>query len=408
MDNLIAGIDPLSVRGRGAVCNASIKKPIRPLNSFRSPVVFPVGTAGFHRETSTKQAHHCEFDTLQCILPPYILERMAESSNTNTRHWALETLAASAAARATRTTLSTLPQMAAIPSPTGHKHRLIYDAQHSPTHALPGKLVRREGEKRQKDPAVNEAYDYSGDTYDFYKEVFDRNSLDDRGMSLISSVHVGKNYANAFWDGEQMAYGDGDGRTFVRFTKALDVVAHELTHGVVTHTANLEYQGEPGALNEHFADVMGILVKQWRRNQTVKHADWLVGDDILVKTPTRRALRSFSAPGTAYQNDPDIGSDPQPAHMKQKYEGDDDYGGVHINSGIPNHAFYLAAMKIGGKSWERTGKVWYQSLLSLTPRSDFASMAQVTVEKATILYGSRSPETKAIKLSWASVGVTPK
>jgi Zn-dependent metalloprotease len=127
-------------------------------------------------------------------------------------------------------------------SPTGKKHRLIYDAQHKPTHVLPGKLVRSEGEKGPngpKDPAINEAYDHSGDTYDFYLKTFHRNSLDDRGMSLISSVHVGKNYANAFWDGEQMAYGDGDGRTFVRFTKALDVVAHELTHGVVTHARQI-------------------------------------------------------------------------------------------------------------------------------------------------------------------------
>jgi Zn-dependent metalloprotease len=344
------------------------------------------------------------------ILPPFILERMAESPNKTTRRWAQENLAASAAARATRTTLSTLPQMAAIPSPTGKKHRLIYDAQHKPTHALPGKLVRSEGEKGPNgpDPAVNEAYDHSGDTYDFYKEVFKRNSLDDRGMSLISSVHVGKNYANAFWDGEQMAYGDGDGRTFVRFTKALDVVAHELTHGVVTHTANLEYQDEPGALNEHYADVMGILVKQWRRNQTVQQADWLIGDDILVKTRTRKALRSFAAPGTAYQNDPDIGSDPQPAHMKQKYEGDDDYGGVHINSGIPNHAFYLAAMRIGGNAWEKTGKIWYQALLSLSPRSNFTAAAQATTEKAAALHGPRSPEANAVKQSWSSVGVSLK
>jgi Zn-dependent metalloprotease len=262
--------------------------------------------------------------------------------------------------------------------------------------------------KRGPDPAVNEAYDHSGDTYDFYKEVFKRNSLDDRGMSLISSVHVGKNYANAFWDGEQMAYGDGDGRTFVRFTKALDVVAHELTHGVVTHTANLEYQDEPGALNEHYADVMGILVKQWRRNQTVQQADWLIGDDILVKTRTRKALRSFAAPGTAYQNDPDIGSDPQPAHMKQKYEGDDDYGGVHINSGIPNHAFYLAAMQMGGKAWEKAGRIWYHALLTLSPRSDFTAVAQTTREKAMILFGPRSPESVAVKNAWKSVGVQVK
>ena len=342
------------------------------------------------------------------ILPPFILERMAESPDKTTRRWALENLAASAAARATRMTLSTLPQMAAIPSPTGKKHRLIYDAQHKLPHALPGKLVRSEGEKGLKDLAANEAYDHSGDTYDFYMEIFNRNSLDDRGMSLISSVHVGKNYANAFWDGEQMAYGDGDGRTFVRFTKALDVVAHELTHGVVTHTANLDYQGEPGALNEHFADVMGILVKQWRRKQTVKQADWLIGDDILVKTPTRQALRSFSAPGTAYRNDPDIGTDPQPAHMKQKYEGEDDYGGVHINSGIPNHAFYLAAMQIGGKSWEKTGKIWYQALLSLSPRSHFKAVAQATSERAAFLFGPRSAETIAVKRAWRSVGIPLK
>jgi Zn-dependent metalloprotease len=345
------------------------------------------------------------------ILPPFILERMAESPHKDIRRWARENLAASAAARATRTTLSTLPQMAAIPSPSGKKHRLIYDAQHKPTNVLPGKLVRSEGEKGPKgpkDPAINEAYDHSGDTYDFYLKTFHRNSLDDRGMSLISSVHVGKNYANAFWDGEQMAYGDGDGRTFVRFTKALDVVAHELTHGVVTHTANLDYQDEPGALNEHFADVMGILVKQWRRKQTVKQADWLIGDDILVKTPTRKALRSFSAPGTAYRNDPEIGSDPQPSHMKQKYEGDDDYGGVHINSGIPNHAFYLAAMQIGGKAWEKLGKIWYQALLSLSPRSDFKAAARATSEKALMLYGPRSAEINAVKQAWTSVGIPLK
>ncbi len=337
------------------------------------------------------------------ILPPFLLERMAESPNAETRRWALKSLAASAAARASRSTLATLPAMAAIPSPQGKKHRLIYDAKRKD--ALPGILVRSEGEKGSKDPAANEAYDHSGDTYDFYLKLFGRNSLDDRGMSLISSVHVGRNYANAFWNGEQMAYGDGDGRTFVRFTKALDVVAHELTHGVVTHTANLDYEDEPGALNEHFADVFGILVKQWRLGQTVKQADWLIGGDLLVKTPTRRALRSFAAPGTAYANDPDIGTDPQPAHMKEKYTGEDDYGGVHINSGIPNHAFYLAAMQMGGKAWEKAGRIWYQALLTLSPRSHFASAAKATAEKAAVLYGALSPESVAVKHAWKSVGV---
>jgi len=329
---------------------------------------------------------------------------MAESPNATTRRWALENLTAAAETRVLRRTLANLPPRA-LPSPNGRKYRLIYDAEHKPVHILPGKLVRSEGKKATQDLAVNEAYNHSGDTYEFYAKVFGRNSLDDRGMSLLSSVHVGRNYANAFWNGEQMAYGDGDGVVFVRFTKALDVVAHELTHGVVTHTANLVYQDEAGALNEHFADVFGILVKQWRRKQTVSQADWLIGDDLLVKTPTRRALRSFSAPGSAYANDPDIGSDPQPAHMKDKYEGEDDYGGVHINSGIPNHAFYLAAKKIGGRAWEKVGRIWYQALLALKPKSDFASAARTTTDTAVNLYGHRGPEAAAVQQAWKAVGV---
>lgn len=325
----------------------------------------------------------------QGILPPFLLERMAESPDPITRRWALKSLAASAAARAFRRALSTQPAMAAIPSPEGKKHRLLYDAKNKET--LPGTLVGAEGQKgsknpgRSKDLAVKEANDYSGATYDFYDQLFSRNSLDDRGMSLISSVHVGRNYANAFWNGEQMAYGDGDGRTFVRFTKALDVVGHELTHGVIAHTANLDYEDEPGALNEHFADVFGLLVKQWRRNETAARADWLVGGDLMVKSATRRALRSFAAPGTAYVNDPDLGTDPQPAHLKNKYKGEDDNGGVHINSGIPNHAFYLAARKIGGRAWEKTGKIWYRALRGLSPRS---------------------AEVAAVNSAWSAVGVS--
>ena len=336
------------------------------------------------------------------ILPPFLLERMAESPDPATRKWALKSLAASAAARAYRRALATQPAMAAIPSPEGKKHRLVYDAKNKET--LPGKLIRAEGQKGSKDPAVNEAYDFSGATYDFYDKLFSRNSLDDRGMSLISSVHVGRSYANAFWNGEQMAYGDGDGRVFTRFTKALDVVGHELTHGVVTHTANLDYEDEPGALNEHFADVFGLLVKQWRRKETAARADWLIGGDLLVKKPTRRALRSFAAPGTAYKNDPDLGTDPQPAHMKNKYTGEDDNGGVHINSGIPNHAFYLAARKIGGRAWEKTGKIWYGALRALSPKSGFREAAMATTEKAAALYGRA--EAAAVKAAWTAVGVS--
>ena len=283
--------------------------------------------------------------SLHCFIPPYILDALSKSEDPAVRKQAVDAIEASATARAVRTTLSTMPQMAAIPSPTATKHRLIYDVQGRNFTALPGKLVRSEGEVRTKDPAVNEAYDHSGATYDFYKEVFNRNSLDDRGMSLISSVHLLRKLNNAFWNGEQMVYGDGDGKQFIRFTRSLDVVGHELSHGVVTHTCNLAYQGESGALNEHFADAFGVMVKQWKKGQTAAQADWLIGASIMGPATKARSLRTFKA-GKAYENDPVLGTDPQPKHVKDKYRGSTDNGGVHINSGIPNHAFYLTAMKI--------------------------------------------------------------
>jgi Zn-dependent metalloprotease len=329
------------------------------------------------------------------------------SENPDVRNLAVATIAAGAAARANRVTLATMPRMSAIPSPAARKHRLVYDMERR-DFPLPGKLVRSEGEPAVADDAVNEAYDYSGDTYDFYMEIFNRNSLDDNGMSLISSVHVtemGMNMSNAFWNGEQMAYGDGDGALFLRFTKALDVVAHELTHGVITHESNLEYRNESGALNEHFADVMSALVKQWYLKQTADQADWLMGNDLMGPATRVKSIRTFKAE-KAYENDPDFGTDPQPKHMRDKYTGTRDRGGVHINSGIPNHAFYLVATKLGGSSWEKAGKIWYETLRSLNFRSQFQDAAVKSYEIAGTLFDSGSIEQQAVKDAWNAVGIT--
>lgn len=345
----------------------------------------------------------CCRNPIHCILPPYVLDKMAESDSPAVRKLAIEAIARSASLRATRTTLAQMPMMAALPSPARKKDRLVYDMKNQGSSFLPGTLVRKEGDAKTNDPAVNEAYDYSGATYDFYKKVFDRNSLDDRGMTLISSVHLGRNYNNAFWNGEQMAYGDGDGVIFIRFTKSLDVVGHELTHGVVTHTANLEYRNESGALNEHFADVFGSLVKQWKRKQTAAKADWLIGPDIMGPGTTAKSLRTFKA-GKAYENDPNLGTDPQPKHLRDKYTGSADSGGVHINSGIPNHAFYLCATELGGRAWEKAGKIWYKTLLGLTPLSQFSDMVTVSTESAGALYGANSTEEKAVAKAWKAVG----
>jgi Zn-dependent metalloprotease len=342
--------------------------------------------------------------SLHCILPPYILERLAESDSKRTRRRAIDAITQSAALRATRSTLAAMGAMAAIPSPRGRKHRLVYDTRHGSFLDLPGTLVREEGDRASKDPAVNEAYNHSGYTYDFYKQVFDRNSLDDRGMSLVSSVHLGRRLNNAFWTGEQMAYGDGDGSLFVRFTKSLDVVGHELTHGLITHTSNLEYRDESGALNEHLADVFGSLVKQWKKDQTAARADWLIGNDIMGPDTEAEALRTFKDE-PAYEDDPLLGTDPQPKHMRDKYTGPSDSGGVHINSGIPNHAFYLAARAIGGRAWEKAGRIWYDSMLALSPSSGFEDMASRTLHEAGALFGARSRECRAVRDGWKAVGL---
>jgi Zn-dependent metalloprotease len=368
-------------------------------------LVTPIDIDTSIKTTRSKKMHICH-NPLHCFLPPYVLDRLIDSDDPEIRSLALDAIKQAAAARTMRTTLSTMPIMAAVPSPAGTKHRLVYDMeQRNLMQLLPGKLVRSEGNSPVTDEAVNEAYDYSGITYDFYQEILGRNSLDDRGMSLISSVHFGSRYNNAFWNGGQMTYGDGDGAIFIRFTKGLDVVAHELTHGVVEHTSNLEYLNESGALNEHFADAMSALIKQWHLGQEANQADWLMGDTIIGPKVTAKGLRTFKAE-KAYENDPLLGTDRQPKHMKDKYTGFEDNGGVHINSGIPNHAFYLAATELGGYAWEKVGPIWYKTLRNLNRTSPFQEAAQMTYQVAGADYGSGSLEQQAIKKAWDAVGIT--
>lgn len=336
-----------------------------------------------------------------CILPPYILREISQRGSENQRDWAFETLRVSEQFRGRREALGKFSSL--LMTPTGQKRRTVYDAK--TRSRLPGTLVRGEGSPPSKDVAVNEAYDGAGATYDLYFEVFKRNSIDDQGMRLDSTVHYSKKYNNAFWNGSQMVYGDGDGDLFDRFTKSIDVIGHELTHGVTEFTAALEYRNQPGALNESMSDVFGSLVKQRSLNQKAEEADWLIGEGLFTPKVKGVALRSMKAPGTAY-DDPVLGKDPQPAHMDDLYTGTRDNGGVHINSGIPNHAFYLTAIKLGGFAWEKAGLIWYTALTTrLKPKSSFKDVAEFTVAIAGELYGEESEEQIAVRDAWAQVGV---
>lgn len=337
------------------------------------------------------------------IIPEYMNKKIVEKGTAKQKELAWKNLILTEQLRGRRQVTGLL---SSIISASDKLHRTIYDAHHAEN--LPGSLVLVEGGKAKGGKPVSEAYDYSGDTYKYYKEVHDRNSINAKGMKLDSSVHYGEQYNNAFWNGDQMVYGDGDGEIFDRFTKCIDVIGHELTHGVTQYEAALEYQGQPGALNESFSDVFGSLVKQYTLKQNVDKADWLIGEGLFTRKIKGVALRSMKEPGTAY-DDPTIGKDPQPGHMKNYVDTTSDNGGVHINSGIPNHAFYLAAKEIGGYAWEKTGKIWYLTLRDrLRENSDFQDTASLSFEVARSLYGEGSSEQKAVFNAWDEVGIKIK
>jgi Zn-dependent metalloprotease len=328
-----------------------------------------------------------------------MLKHLAESENGKSRDLAIRMLMRIEKIRGMRRALGEFY----VAAPTGGKCIRVYDVKHGSDGDLPGDLIANPAKSR--DPAVKEAYRGANATYTFFKDQYDRNSIDDKGMCIDSSVHFETDYDNAGWDGKQMIYGDGDGVYFNRFTKAIDVIGHELTHGVTEYEAGLEYHDQPGALNESMSDVFGTLVKQKVKKHTVDAADWLIGEGLFTKKVQGKALRSMSAPGTAY-DDPSLGKDPQPAHMKDYVKTREDDGGVHINSGIPNHAFYLTAMELGGYAWERAGRIWYVTLRdALRPRSSFATAAKRTYQVAGVIFGEGSDEQKAVKTGWTGVGV---
>jgi len=340
------------------------------------------------------------------IVPPFVLEDVIRRGTAEQREWALATLSRDQSIRAQR--MQNALVMAGLPRrlqplaapPGGSPKRTIYDA-HQQEDAEATDVVRAEGQGPSPDEPVNQAYDGLGATYKFYWDVFRRNSIDDQGLPLDGVVHYGDHFDNAFWNGARMVFGDGDGQTLLETTGAVDVIGHELTHGVTEHTANLAYTGQSGALNESVSDVFGSMVKQYQQGQTSEQADWLIGAGIIGPALHGKALRSMAAPGTAYEGDP------QPADMQHYVRTTADNGGVHVNSGIPNRAFYLVASELGGHSWDQAGPVWYDALRDphVRPTANFHDFAQATVRAAQHRYGA-GPAVKAVRDGWSQVGIT--
>ena len=322
------------------------------------------------------------------FIPSYIFDRLAEASDEYLAECGRRAASVDEQLRARRTAA---PTAAAA---TGDDWE-IYDAENGSV--LPGRLVRTAGEPEVSDVTVNEAATGITESLALFTD-FGRSSFDDRGATVLATVHYEQDYDNAFWDGAQLVFGDGDGQVFDRFTKPIDVLGHELSHAVTQFTANLTYEGQSGALNESMSDVFGACIKQRHLGQDVASADWLVGEGIFLPGVNGRALRSMAEPGTAY-DDPVLGKDPQVGSMADYVVTTEDNGGVHINSGIPNRAFVIAAKAIGGETWSGAGRIWYDTLISgLDTDSDFASFAAASIAAA-------GEHAAAVEDAWTQVGV---
>lgn len=356
------------------------------------------------------------FNSIHCIIPPYMLTRLMESTNKKIADLAINSNFRSfrffndrsffqKASLHEKAILGVITKQAAKEA----MQMEVYDCKQKTD--LSGAILLWDSKTNQKITSIAGKNVIKGGkaSWDFYWQLFSRNSIDNKGLLIKQYVHYDKGLDNAYWDGRRMVYGDGDGLVFTSFTSDIDVIGHELTHGVTENEANLDYENQAGAMNESFSDIFGIMIKQRFNNQDVKKSNWLIGEKVMIGV--KYALRSMKAPGTGYLNHPELGNDPQPATM-DKYQNlpnnqSGDWGGVHINSGIPNFAFYVAAYNMGGYAWEKAGRIWYSVLTdrSLAQNAKFVDVKNLTIVHAEKIFGINSPEVKAVKQGWSEAKV---
>jgi Zn-dependent metalloprotease len=341
-----------------------------------------------------------------CVMPPHMLDHILVHGSQNQRRAAVLTKSVTSSLRYMRHTEQLLANQRAERdyADTAGSHKLKRVIRNSRNlEVAGGTIIRKEGQAAISDVAANEAYDGLGATWNFYLEQFQRYGIDGHGSPLFGFVHYGRNYDNAFYDGREMCFGDGDGELFNRFTIALDVIGHELSHGVTEACAGLDYHDQPGALNESVSDVMGAVIRQTVLGLKFDDPDgWLIGKGLLADHVSGRALRDMRAPGTAY-DDPILGKDPQPANMAGYVRTTQDNGGVHVNSGIPNRAAYLLAQNLQNSL--KCAHIWYETLRSdaVGQECDFVTWAHAQLAEAERLFGDDG--LKAATDAWEQVGV---
>jgi Zn-dependent metalloprotease len=342
--------------------------------------------------------------TCQChIIPNDVLERLSKDGHLpeNVRRALAETAAVGAEIRKLRVQASRLTSLtmslAAAPTTIPAAPAItLSDCHHGQT--LPGTPVANPG--ASSDAATKNAFVETGAVAQFYKAAFGRNSIDDKGMTMASSVHYGTAYNNAFWNGSRMVYGDGDGNLFLDFTKSTDVIGHELTHGVTQFALQLGYTNEAGGLNESISDCFGSMFRQWSAKQDVNAADWLIGKEIMGPGAIARGftcLRDMASPGAAHC------LAPQPFAYRNYRNGMD----PHYSSGIPNLAFCTIAKSIGGNSWDTAGKIWYQAITGFapSPKMKMKTFANRTRSIAKSMFRGNAAVAAAVDAGWKSVGL---
>jgi Zn-dependent metalloprotease len=341
-----------------------------------------------------------------CAVPKNMMRHLARQSDDPAhRQLLLDQVARTSRLRGGRATASSTPSSRA----QGSKplHRRIFDAQQETM--LPGQLLRDEGNAPSGDDAANEVYDNLGLALQFFSSVLDLNSADGAGMRVDASVHYDYKFINAMWTGHQMAVGDGDGKGIRHLSRSLGIIAHEFSHAVSQHLVRgglgvvqlpdrpPELKGEAGALNESFSDVFASMIKQWHAGHDVQQADWLLGEDI-VSSRGDHAIRSLKDPGNKSLTWAEDDQVKDYRRFKPTQE-------AHTASGIGNHAFYLAAMQVGGRSWESLARVWLQGFSRLRSRATFLDAAHETMAAAAAIHGKTSTAYEAVRAGWKSVNV---